>query len=99
MKTLFQANKGIAHEGAPYITTNAICPALTLNETAVERGDPWPPTTPEGESSVSWLGISVPLNRRGYPEDIAEAVLFFAADSGCFVTGQTIHVSGGLMMP
>ncbi len=45
------------------------------------------------------LGISVPLNRRGYPEDIAEAVLFFAADSGCFVTGQTIHVSGGLMMP
>ena len=96
---LIALTKGIAHEGAPYITANAICPAMTLKEIAVERGDPWPPPPPEGESSVSWLGISVPLNRKGYPEDIAEAVLFFAGDSGCFLTGQTIQVSGGLMMP
>ena len=94
---LIALTKGIAHEGAPYITANAICPGGTSREIASERGEEWPP--PLSFEERRWLGRRVPLNRRGTPEDIAETVLFLVSDSGCFITGQTIHVSGGVMMP
>ena len=89
--------KGIAHEGAPFITCNAICPGGTNRKIAEERGEKWPP--PPAFDEKRFLGMRVPLNRTGTPEDIAETVLFLVSDSGCFITGQAIHVSGGVMMP
>ena len=89
--------KGIAHEGAPYITANAICPGGTSRKIAEERGESWPP--PPSFDEKRFLGMRVPLNRTGTPEDIAATVLFLVSDSGCFITGQAIHVSGGVMMP
>ncbi|MDO5566471.1 MAG: SDR family oxidoreductase, partial [Planctomycetia bacterium] len=38
-----------------------------------------------------------PLGRMGQPEDIANAVLFFASDDAAFITGQTLVVDGGLI--
>jgi len=94
---LIALTKGIAREGAPYITANAICPGATSRQIAEERGEEWPP--PPSLEEKRFLGMRVPLNRRGTPEDIAETVLFLVSDSACFITGQTIHVSGGGMMP
>lgn len=94
---LITLTKGIAHEGAPYITANAICPGPTQRQIASERGEPWPP--PPSTAEVKWLGMPIPLNRRGTPEDIGEVVLFLVSDGASYITGQTIHVSGGLMMP
>ena len=45
-----------------------------------------------------FLGRRVLLNRIGTPEDVAGAMLFLVSDSGCFVTGQNLHVSGGVVM-
>ena len=39
------------------------------------------------------------LNRFGTPEDVAAAILYLVSDSGCFLTGQTIHVNGGHYLP
>ena len=94
---LIALTKGIAHEGAPYITANAIVPGGTNRQTADERGEQWPP--PPAHDDKFFLGWRVPLNRIGTPEDIAAAVLYFVSDAAGFVTGQSLHVSGGSLMP
>ena len=38
----------------------------------------------------------VPLGRAGTPEDVADAVAFLASDQAAYITGQVIHVSGGM---
>jgi len=40
----------------------------------------------------------IPLQRRGTPEEVAEAVLFLASDASAYVTGQVLRIDGGLMM-
>ena len=40
----------------------------------------------------------VPLNSLGTPEDIAAAVAYLASDEARYVTGQAIHVNGGMFM-
>ena len=40
----------------------------------------------------------IPLARLGQPEDVAKAVVFFASDQANYITGQTLHIDGGLVM-
>ena len=40
----------------------------------------------------------IPLAQFGEPEDIAKAVVFLASDDSRYITGQTIHVNGGMVM-
>ena len=44
------------------------------------------------------LSKAVPFKRIGEPEEIADAVLFFASDMSNYITGQVLSVSGGLTM-
>jgi len=39
----------------------------------------------------------IPLNKFGKPEDVANAVLFLASDLSSYITGETIHVNGGML--
>jgi len=50
-----------------------------------------------GSSLAMVLGI--PLGKIGRPDDIADAVLFLASDQARYITGQTLHVNGGMLMP
>jgi 3-oxoacyl-[acyl-carrier protein] reductase len=40
----------------------------------------------------------VPAKRLGTPDDVAAAVAFLASDAAAYITGQTIHVNGGMAM-
>jgi len=49
------------------------------------------------ETREAYLG-QVPLRRIGTPEDVAAVVRFLASDGASYITGQVIHVNGGLYM-
>jgi 3-oxoacyl-[acyl-carrier protein] reductase len=93
---LIALTKGIAHEGAPFVTANAICPGPTVRELAEDRATA---VTIQEDQPMNWLGIPMLINRKGTPEDIAHAAAYFASPAAEYVTGQTLHVSGGLFMP
>jgi len=81
--------KSLAREvAARNITVNAVAPGFI--DTDMTRS-----LTDEQKAAVI---SQVPLARLGTPEDIAEAVLFLASDRGAYITGNTIHVNGGMYM-
>ena len=45
------------------------------------------------------LGPKIPLGRAGLPEDIGRAVAFLCSDKASYITGETIRVDGGLILP
>lgn len=67
------------------ITVNCIAPGLIATPNLA--------TFPQ--DVVDRLVASIPVGRTGQPDDIANAVLFFASDASGFVTRQVLHVSGG----
>lgn len=79
--------KQMAMQYARYgIRVNAVLPGMTATE-AVSANMP-------EEFQKSFLS-HVPLNRMGTPEDIANAVYFFASDLSSYITGDIMEVSGG----
>lgn len=88
-------SKTIAREVARYkINVNVVCPGLT--ETPLLDA-----VRSQSETTAKIIDAvtkATPFRRAAKPEEIAEAVLFFASPSADFITGQTISVSGGLTM-
>lgn len=68
------------------VRCNAVLPGLTATDAAMKN-------MPK-EFVASFLS-HVPLNRMGSPEDIANAVLFFAGDASSYITGHILDVAGG----
>jgi 3-oxoacyl-[acyl-carrier protein] reductase len=52
------------------------------------------------KQSPDYEGIlaSIPLGRVGRPEEVAGAIAFLCSDWAGFITGETVHVNGGLLM-
>jgi 3-oxoacyl-[acyl-carrier protein] reductase len=81
--------KSMAAElGSRNIRCNAIAPGFIETEM----------TGALDEKVVQQWRDSIPLKRGGTPEDIANATLFLASDMSAYVTGQTLHVCGGMHM-
>lgn len=81
--------KSIAQElGSRNIRSNAIAPGFI----ETEMTDILDPKVVE-----EWRN-NIPLKRGGTPEDVANAVVFLASDLSAYVTGQTLHVCGGMLM-
>ena len=81
--------KSVAREYANRgVTANAVAPGFI--KTAM--------TEQLSEDVQTRMREQIPLGRLGTPEDVAEAVAFLASDAAAYVTGQVIHVNGGMWM-
>jgi len=79
----------VAAQVAKYnINVNCVAPALT-DTNSISILD---------EKKINVAINTIPLNRMGKPEDVANAVLFLAKDDSSFITGETINVNGGSFM-
>ena len=81
--------KSIAREYANRgVTANAIAPGFI--ETDMTKKLP--------EDVTKALLSQIPMGKLGMPEDVADAVRFLASDEAKYITGQVIHVNGGMYM-
>ncbi len=91
--------RALALEAAPEVRVNCVCPG-TIKTAMVESA--W-------KRQAALLGVETsalaqmavdrtPLHRLQEPIDVAEAVMFLASDAARQMTGQVLHVSGGLIM-
>jgi len=82
-------SKALAREvGSRGITVNVVAPGFV--ETDMTRDLP--------EEQRSYLLNQVPLQRPGKPADVAAAVAFLASPQAAYITGETLHVNGGMYM-
>ena len=81
--------KSMARElGSRGITVNTVAPGFIDTDMTRELSD---------EQREALTG-QIPLGRLGQPEDIAHAVAFLASDEAGYITGETLHVNGGMFM-
>jgi 3-oxoacyl-[acyl-carrier protein] reductase len=81
--------KSLAREvGSRGITVNAIAPGFIDTDM----------TKALAETQRASLNAQIPLGRLGQPADIAAAVAFLCSADGAYITGETLHVNGGMYM-
>ncbi len=82
-------SKSLAREvGSRGITVNVVAPGFI--DTDMTRALP--------EAQREALLGQIPLARLGQPEEIAKAVVFLASPGAAYITGETLHVNGGMYM-
>jgi 3-oxoacyl-[acyl-carrier protein] reductase len=83
-------SKSLAKEiGSRGVTVNVVAPGFI--ETDMTRDLP--------EDAKKAMQEQIALGRLGQPQDIADAVAFLAGPSASYITGETLHVNGGMYMP
>ena len=79
----------LAHEAAPHnVTVNAVAPGIIHTPMHARS---------EEETEARHRG-RIPLGRIGLPGDLVGAVIFLASDAAAYITGQVLHVNGGMIM-
>ncbi len=82
-------SKSLAREvGSRNITVNVVAPGFI--DTDMTR------VLPEEQRAA--MLTQVPLGRLGQAQEIADAVVFLASGAGAYITGETVHVNGGMLM-
>jgi len=82
-------SKSLAREiGSRNITVNVVAPGFIDTDM----------TQKLGEDARTALQKQIPLERLGKPQDIAAAVAFLASRDAGYITGETLHVNGGMLM-
>jgi 3-oxoacyl-[acyl-carrier protein] reductase len=79
------AAKELASRG---ITVNAVAPGFIETDMTAKLGD----------EIQKKLIEQIPLGKLGQPQDVARVVRFLASDDAAYITGQTLHVDGGMVM-
>jgi 3-oxoacyl-[acyl-carrier protein] reductase len=81
--------KTVAKElGARGITVNAVAPGFIETDMTAVLSD----------KVKAFMLSMVPLQRAGTPQDVADAIAFLASDQAAYITGQVVHVTGGMYM-
>ena len=81
--------RALAREiGSRGITVNSVAPGFIDTDMTKKLPD----------EQRDALKVQIPLQRLGEPQEIAGVVAFLASDAGAYITGETIHVNGGMYM-
>jgi 3-oxoacyl-[acyl-carrier protein] reductase len=84
-------SKSLALELAPHgVLVNVIAPGPTDTPRVLEKST--------AEARHKWTEL-IPMGRTARPEEIAEGVAFLVGPDSSYITGHTLHVNGGLVMP
>lgn len=83
-------SKSLAREiGGKQVTVNVVAPGFIDTDMTRALDD----------EQRAVMEAQIPLNRLGSPDDIAAAVAFLASDAAGYITGETLNVNGGMLMP
>jgi 3-oxoacyl-[acyl-carrier protein] reductase len=83
--------KSLALELAPYgIRANSIAPGLTATERVLSHHSP---------EAFQAMSRTLPVGHAGEPADVAEGIAFLLGNDSNYMTGQTLHVNGGMVLP
>jgi len=80
----------LALELAPHgVTVNTLCPGV-IETSRIDD-------LVSSEGYAGYLAASVPMNRAGTPEEVADAVVFLCGDGAAYITAQSINIDGGMI--
>jgi len=83
--------KSLALELAPYgIRANCIAPGLTATERVLSH---------HSRDAFEAMSRTLPVGHAGEPIDVAEGIAFLLGNDSDYMTGQTLHVNGGMVLP
>ena len=83
-------SKSMAKEvGSRNITINTVAPGFIETDMTRELSD----------NIKNGLLAAIPLARLGTAQEVAHAVAFLASEQAAYITGETLHVNGGMFMP
>src|SRR5690606_15330579 len=74
--------------GSRGVTVNAVAPGFIETDMTKAISD----------DHAKLLMNQIPIQRMGQPQDIANGVLFLASEAAAYITGETLHINGGLFM-
>ena len=94
----YSATKGAIVSFTRALANNVVEKGIRVN--AVAPGPIWTPLQPASQHSedIKTFGSDVPMKRAGQPYELAPVYVLLASDDGSYITGQTIHVNGGMMV-
>jgi len=84
-------SKSLALELAPYgIRVNCIAPGLTATERVLSH---------HSRDAFEAMSRTLPIGHAGEPGDVADGIAFLLSNASDYMTGQTLHVNGGMVLP
>src|SRR4029077_11938858 len=84
-------SKSLALELAPYgIRVNCIAPGLTATERVLSH---------HSRDAFEAMSRTLPIGHAGEPGDVADGIAFLLCNDSDYMTGQTLHVNGGMVLP
>lgn len=93
----YSSSKGAVATFTRSLALNLANRGIRVN--SVSPGPIWTPLIPSSfpAEQVMTFGYDTPLSRAGQPFELAPAYVYLASDNSSYVTGQTVHVNGGVM--
>ena len=83
--------KSLALEWAPYgVRANCIGPGSTATERVLSH---------HSREAFEAISSTLPIGHAGEPADVAEGIVFLLSHDSDYMTGQTLHVNGGMVLP